>query len=251
MKLLVIVLCLFSERFFVHVSSHHRFNWFSAYGKAVEQRLSRVSFLSSPWTILTLMLLPIFLIFAVVYGFCSNALFGLVGLVLNIVVFYYCIGPRNPFYPVHASTTETASNENEVETYLVDVNSQLFAVLFWYIVLGPFALLLYRLVSLCRSFGVVGHKAFWLTNLLEWLPARMTALLYLLVGNFQAGFCHFSKLLLTMPLNNQALLGVCGQEALSSSEEESRVMPQAERLVEHAVILLLVFLAFFTLVAWA
>ena len=118
MKLLVIVLCLFSERFFVHVSSHHRFNWFSAYGKAVEQRLSRVSFLSSPWTILTLMLLPIFVFFAVVYGFFSSVLFGLVGLALNIVVFYYCIGPRNPFYPVHASTTLTSNIYMTITLYI-------------------------------------------------------------------------------------------------------------------------------------
>ena len=88
MKLLVIVLCLFSERFFVHVSSHNRFHWFSAYGKAVEQRLSRSSFFSSPWLMLALTLLPLLLLFGAVSYFFSDWLFGFVGLVLNIIVFY-------------------------------------------------------------------------------------------------------------------------------------------------------------------
>ena len=248
MKLLVIVLCLFSERFFVHVSSHRRFHWFTAYGKAIEQRFARVTILSFPWMMLVVILLPVLLVCGLAYYIFSDWLFGFVGLALNIIIFYYCIGPGNPFYPVRATTTENTSDE--IGTYLVNVNSQLFAVLFWYIILGPFAVLFYRLISLCQNLSVVGQIASWLTNVLEWMPARMTVLLYLLVGNFQAGLRNFSKLLFSLPVDNETLLGVCGPEALISTESEPMSMPQAESLVEHSVILLLVFLAVFTLVAW-
>lgn len=179
----------------------------------------------------------------------SNWVFGFVGLLLNILIFYYCIGLGNPFYPVRESTAEHASND-EIGTYLVQSNGQLFAVLFWYIVLGPLAVLAYRLIALSQGQAAVGQQATWVTNLLDWLPARMTALLYMLVGNFQAGLRHFSKLVFSVPAKNPTLISECGLQALGCGVSEPVRMPQAESLVEHAVIALLVLLAFFTLVAW-
>ena len=249
MKLLVIVLCLLSERFLVHVSSHNRFRWFSTYGQAMENRLSNISFLSSPWIMLIVALLPMLLTAFVILFFCTNWLFGFVGLLLNIIVFYCCIGPGNPFYPLRTSTAESDSNE-DVGAYLVQINGQLFAILFWYIFLGPLAILAYRLISLSQNQKAVSQQALWLTNGLDWLPARMTALLYLIVGNFQAGLRLFSKLFFSEPTKNKDLLSACGLQALGSGGDEQAAMPLAEHLVEHAVIALLVLLACFTLVAW-
>ncbi len=249
MKLFVIVLCLFIERFFVHASSNNRFQWFSHYGKALEKRLSLWPFLSSPSVMLTAIIMPLIVLLNVVFYFLSDSLFGLLGVILNVVVFYYCIGPENPFYPVRVNTEDTA-NEKEVGAYLTNVNRQLFAVLFWYILVGPVTLAFYRLVSLSQNFRLAGLAAAWLTNLLEWMPARMTILLYLLVGNFQAGVRHYSKLLFTAPSENQLLLGECSAQALGCKTSEPVFMPSAENLVEHALILLLVFVALFTLIAW-
>jgi len=249
MKLFVIVLCLFIERFFVHASSNNRFRWFSHYGNALEKRLSLWSFLSLPSVMLSAIVLPLTVLFSVVFYFLSDSLFGLVGVALNVVIFYYCIGPENPFYPVRVNTEEAASGE-EAGAYLTNVNRQLFAVLFWYILLGPITLAFYRLVSLSQNFRLAGRAAVWLTNLLEWIPARMTILLYLLVGDFQAGVRHYSKLLFTAPAENQLLLGECAAQALGCAASEPVFMPSAENLVEHALILLLVLLALFTLIAW-
>lgn len=249
MKLLVIVLCLLGERFLVHAASHKRFNWFSVYINSVARLLSKISLLSSPWIILAFILLPfVGIVFFTLYFF-SSSVYGTVGLLLNLIVVYCCIGPGNPFYPVHASADDGASRDKVAE-YLEQANGQLFAVLFWYIILGPLAALIYRFISQSRHQQLLNKAASRLTNLLDWLPARMTVLLYLLVGNFQAGLRDFSKLFFKTPSNNQTLLGVCGLQALNTSEAESAKMAQAEKLVEHAVILLLVSLAFFTLAAW-
>lgn len=249
MKLLVIVICLLIERFVIHAASHKRFHGFSLYINSIEQRFSKISFLSSPWIILAFILLPFAaIIFFTLYYF-SNSVYGFVGLLLNLIIVYCCIGPGNPFYPVH-STADKEVNRGEIAEYLAQVNGQLFAVLFWYIVLGPLAALIYRLISQSRNQPSLNPMASRLTNLFDWLPARMTVLLYLLVGNFQAGLRDFSKLFFKSPANNQTLLGVCSLQALDSSGAESAKMLRAENLVEHAVILLLVLLAFFTLVAW-
>jgi len=249
MKLLVIVLCLLAERFVVHAASHKRFHWFSMYISYVEQRFLKVAFLSSPWLILAFILLPFVVIIFFTLFYFANSVYGFVGLLLNLIIVYGCIGPGNPFYPVHTTAEKEVSREDIAE-YLEQVNGQLFAVLFWYIVLGPLAAMMYRLISQSRHQPSLNLLASRLTNIFDWIPARITVLLYLLVGNFQAGLRDFSKLFFKPPANNQTLLRVCGLQALDSSGVESAKILRAESLVEHAVILLLVLLAFFTLVAW-
>ncbi len=245
MKLLVIVLCLLSERFLVHAALHKRFYWTSAYIDFIARRLQKVS----PWIILAFILLPFVVVVSVILYYFSNSVFGFVGLLLNLIIVYCCIGPGNPFYPVHVSVAENAT-QDEIAEYLEQANGQLFAVLFWYITLGPLAALVYRLIYQSQQQQSLNQIATRLTNILDWLPARMTVLLYLLVGNFQAGLRDFWKLFFKAPSNNQTLLSVCGLQALSSNGAKSAKMLQAEKLVEYAVILLLVLLAFFTLVAW-
>lgn len=251
MKLLVIVLCLLSERYLVQIRSHRRFYWVSLYNQFIEKQLSALSFIRAAWVNLFIFLLPLMGVAFLILHQVTNGLFGLVGLFLNVVILYACIGPGNPFYPIRDSKTAPEDHSpDDIGTYLAEANEQLFAVLFWYILLGPLAVLGYRLISESRKQASVSQLASKLTNLFDWLPARMTALLYLLVGNFQAGLRHFSLFLIKAPENNQNMLSVCGLDALGSAGGEPARMIQAENLVEHSVIVLLVFLALFTMVAW-
>lgn len=249
MKLLVIVLCLICERYFLHSAAHKRFQWFSIYINEVDKRLSKISLLSSPSVIMSLILLPPSVVIFCTLSHFSTALYGFVGFLLNVIILYYCLGPGNPFYPAHESTTEMPSRD-EVGEYLAKVNGQLCAVIFWYIILGPVAALLYRLISLCCNQPSLHQLASSITNILDWVPARIMVLLYLLVGNFQVGLRNFSKLFFKPPAENQNLLGVCGLQALDAGSNEPIMMSRAENLVEHAAILLLALLAICTLVAW-
>ena len=245
MRFLVMVLCLFCERFLVHSGSYHRFDWFTYYSRRVNKRLSTLSVLSSPWLMLAVAVLPLFFIVALVFFFFSHVLFGLVGFLLHVMMLYVCIGPDNPFYPVCVE-----ENKNDLGTYFVQMNGVLFAVLFWYLLLGPMAVLLYRLVSVCQREARVAEEAQQLLSLFDWIPARVTALLYLLVGNFQAGKSAFLKGLWAAPEHNSVLLSTCGLTALSHEGKSSLSMTDAENLVEHAVMAWLVLMALFTLVAW-
>lgn len=247
MKLLVIVLCLICERFIVHVRSHQRFFWFPSYCKTIEHNLAGK--ISTPWMVFLCLILPVLLTTWMFFYLFNGLLFGFVGLLFNIAIFYYCIGPANPFYPVRKAPAEQTS-QDEVGTYFAIVNGQLFAVIFWYIVAGPLFLLAYRVTSLCGLHSGVTKQAQFLTDILEWVPAKITSMLYLLVGNFQAGLRHFFRLFFTIPGNNQTMLSVCGLEALGQNEPLPVLIPQAEVLVEHAVIALLVLLSMFTLIAW-
>lgn len=249
MTLMVIVICLLSERFLVHTGSDKRYHLFSLYGHVIERELHKVSFLSFSWVILLFSSLPILLIVFFVLNQFQTSWFGLVGFVMNVGLFFFCIGPGNPFYPSLSKTT-TSNAADDVGAYFSQINGQLFAVMFWYIVLGPLMALLYRIISQARYQESTKQLASWITNWLEWLPARMTVLLLMLVGNFQAGRHDFIKSFFKNPTENDIILSHCGALALSSVEGDTATVLQAESLVEHAIIVLLVLLAGFTLVAW-
>ncbi|GGI77949.1 hypothetical protein [Legionella impletisoli] len=249
MKLLVIVLCLLSERFLIHMSSHHRFEWFGAYATGLFNKLPEKGFRSNPWVCLAYLILPPVIVSSLLFFFLNNVAFGFASLILNILFFYYCLGPNNPFYPKRRYSNQEVTEE-EVGAYLADVNGQLFAVIFWYILTGPIGVLLYRLISLSRSIKVSEPVATLLTAILDWLPAKMTSLLYLLAGNFQAGLNQFVKYFFTPPEANRLMLMNCGLQAVEKEQESQMLLPQAETLVEHALVVLLVFLALFTMVAW-
>ncbi len=109
------------------------------------------------------------------------------------------------------ATAELASHEIArlaIERGLVDSYRQVFATLFWFVVLpGPAGAVLYRAAALladewraeapgadttpiARGLDVFGAPARRLLWLLDWVPARLTALSFAIVGDFEdAVFC--------------------------------------------------------------
>ncbi len=64
-----------------------------------------------------------------------------------------------------------------------------FAVIFWYALLGPLLALAYRLLALTAEHAagsVLGERAQQLRHALDWLPVRVLAASFSLVGNFLA-----------------------------------------------------------------
>ncbi|MDR3353110.1 MAG: CobD/CbiB family protein [Zoogloeaceae bacterium] len=89
---------------------------------------------------------------------------------------------------------DTRQNESEIarlaiETALAAAHHRVFAVMFWFSLAGPLGALLYRLLHLLSrhwqaqkdGFGKFAQQLF---VILDWLPARMTATAFALVGNF-------------------------------------------------------------------
>jgi AmpE protein len=64
-----------------------------------------------------------------------------------------------------------------------------FAVIFWYFVLGPVAALAYRLLALAEEHGTnpaLVERAAQLRHAFDWVPVRLLAASFALVGNFVA-----------------------------------------------------------------
>jgi AmpE protein len=77
---------------------------------------------------------------------------------------------------------------------------RLFAVVFWYLVLGPAAALLYHLTVLYRLYcagerdSQAGRVIQRLAYILEWVPSRLLALSFCLTGDFVAAFSRLREL---------------------------------------------------------
>lgn len=249
MKLVVIILCLLSERYLMHALSYQRFSWFGRYLGLLDKHVPKSGVLANSWMQLAMIVLPLVLLTALVLYLFDHLLFGFVGLLLNILIFYYCLGPENTFYPV-SGIQEGESEEEAAGSYLARVNPQLFAVMFWFIIAGPLGGLAYRLFYLCKDQDASKDAARCLTSWLDWVTARLTLLLYLLVGNFQRGYKYFCSMFLASPNRNEQFLSEGGLLAAHTDADEAVSLPYAQNLVEHALVVYLVFLALFTLVAW-
>jgi adenosylcobinamide-phosphate synthase len=82
-----------------------------------------------------------------------------------------------------------------IEEALLASHRHVFAPLFWFAVLGPAGALLYRLARhFCLAWGADrrgDREAFWL---IDWLPVRLTAASFAVVGDFEdAIFCWRSQ----------------------------------------------------------
>jgi adenosylcobinamide-phosphate synthase len=90
-------------------------------------------------------------------------------------------------------TTEAGVAHATVEAVLKQGNSLVLAPIFWFLVLGPLGAMLQRLASVLdrlwghrtARFAEFGWAAARLDDLLSWVPARITALSYAVMGSFE------------------------------------------------------------------
>ena len=170
--------------------------------------------------------------------------------VFNIVVLYLCMGFRHDshsFTEIHlalrmgeldrartllaawrgggydeASASEIA--RLSIEMALVAAHRNLFGVVFWFVILpGPSGAVMYRVARLLAetwgrrrdaefgAFGVPAQRAF---DAIDWLPVRITATVFSVVGNFEdAVYCWRSQAVL-WPERSSAILIASGGGAL-------------------------------------
>lgn len=77
-----------------------------------------------------------------------------------------------------------------IEQLVVHSHRQIFGVLFWFVLLGPMGAVMFRLASILSlrwreatpQFSGVAEKIF---HALNWAPARVTALIYAVAGDFE------------------------------------------------------------------
>ncbi|MBD8119942.1 regulatory signaling modulator protein AmpE [Pseudomonas lutea] len=177
-----------------------------------------------PWWILILTVVLPLVVLALVLTIVGSVAYGWLVLPIHLLVLIYSLG-RGDVKATLGSFRDAcrrgdqeaavlvaerdlgvqAENEEQLlggaQTYLLwQVYQGFFAVIFWYFVLGPVAALAYRLLALASEHGrtpALVERATQARHAFDWVPVRLLAASFALVGNFVA----VSRVMLSELLN--------------------------------------------------
>lgn len=275
MALISIILGLFLDRTFRHLHDLRDMAWFEFYVHAIRRftchRLPPLQFL----LILTP---PVALLLAIQIAL-NGLLFDLPGFIFGIVVFIYSLGPAclstdieayihartlgdedealhyaGTITGMAASTSPDQQTSDVTRAILYVANERIFATIFWFVILGPFGAMLYRLISELskqEEFSDLAEFSDFVHAIMAWLPARMLATGYALTGNFDGAFHAYKDRAYTTEIShsNNEVLVATGLGAMRNlgMETELASVYAAQALVMRSVIVWISILAVMTL----
>lgn len=212
MALISIIIGLFLDRTFRHLHDLRDMAWFEFYTQRIQRFTGKRI---PPLQFIIILALPVFLLLGTQI-LLNDLLFNLPAFIFGIVVFIYCLGPTCLSTEIEAYIhARTVGDEDEAMHYagsitedaastspdqqtsdvtraiLYVANERIFSTIFWFIILGPFGAMLYRLISqLSKHIETNELAAFseFIHSLMAWIPARMLAAGYALTGNFDGAY---------------------------------------------------------------
>ncbi len=275
MVFIATLVALIIERFF-HWSHLRQWGWFIQLQRFLIFRFGR-------WPKFLLLLVSV-LLPVIAVGIVSCLLMGwgysIPQLIFNILVLVYCLGSSNLWVeiyaciralnkeatPVAVEQVKAAFNLNVADqpqafhqaftrAIFIAANQRIFAVVFWFVILGPVGAVLYRTISLCAQNSVWGlaEIAQKIQRCLDWVPARLFTFIFALCGNFTKVFICWRRHLTAGISANDILLGDCGLAALDvvkmeNIPEDGTAENEALTLLDRALVMALVILAIAVLV---
>lgn len=290
MSLLAILIALSIDRFWESVENIRRVRWFFGYRAWLQARLAQRSLWDGLIGLMLTLAPPL-----IVVGLLQAVLVGWLaffGFIFAVFALVWALGPKDLEREVQAITaawergddmTARLKAEAFLETpvpqdgatmatavidgVLIQALERMTAVLFWFVILGPFGAVLYRLTTSLRKepTGYVAYDgaAVVLHGILNWVPARVTALGYAVTGNFVdalQGWRTGAVSLKPWWAGNSDVLVSAGRGALSlrawliaepTVEGWANQIQAALALVWRTVIFWLIVLGVITLTYWA
>ena len=209
MNLIMVLIALGVELRLGDFDRYRNLAWFEHYATWLEARLAGYGFWNGAGGVLATLLIPLLAIGAVVY-FAGETHF-LLGFLLSLLVLIYSFGPAlNSLVNrltdalnrddaeacraildqiLYGETADDGTDPDQViSSIMLRAHEYLFAVIFWFILLGAVGALLYCLVlNLARRYEKAdsgyGGSVYDLHNILIWPSARLLALGFALGGS--------------------------------------------------------------------
>ncbi|MCQ6260239.1 regulatory signaling modulator protein AmpE [Pseudomonas sp. Q11] len=210
MSFLVLLLAIWIEKF---SALRHRVQRDGGWLRELNKLETGPRWINRPWLVLVvLVLLPVALL-ALLLWVLEPVAYGLLALPVHLLVVIYSLGRGDlladlgPFRDAwrredlqaadHVAKRDLNIEADSGEQLLEQVQGHLlwqayqsfFAVIFWYFLLGPVAALSYRLLALAAEHSQnpgVAERAAQLRHAFDWVPVRLLAASFALVGNFVA-----------------------------------------------------------------
>ncbi|MCX7078700.1 MAG: regulatory signaling modulator protein AmpE [Pseudomonas sp.] len=210
MSFLVLLLAVWIEKF---SALRHRVQRDSGWLRELAKLEASPRFSNRPWLVLTLLVLLPVAVLGLLLVVLEPVAYGLLALPVHLLVVIYSLGRGDllaglgPFRDAwrredlqaaaHVAKRDLDICADSGEQLLERVQGHLlweayqsfFAVIFWYFLLGPVAALSYRLLALAAEHSknpALVERAAQLRHAFDWLPVRLLAASFALVGNFVA-----------------------------------------------------------------
>jgi membrane protein required for beta-lactamase induction len=217
----------------------------------------------------------------------------LLALVFSVAILVFCIGvrglnrhvdhylaalrrgdPEGAFLYVREILADGApvapqqTNQLLLETILIRNNERLLAILFWFVLLGPAGAVMYRSTTQLKGLEHRGKEGFIeavlrLQAILDWVPARITAIFYAIIGSFVDAIHNWRSQASgwngDLRARNQGVLvasglGALRVEGIPGQDTELEVLCEriedAQALIRRTVIAWLTVFALLTLAGW-
>lgn len=296
MALLTILISLLLEKFLPPLDRLRSLEWFEDYSQWIHLRLMAHPAWQGIPALLLVVLLPVFAV-----GIAQtllNDILGILGLLFSIAVLTYSLGARNPFYVAHqylharehgdeetaqqklqallgedAPAEEAEQTRAVAEILLVQTHERVLGIFFWLVVLGPMGAILYRLVAELASrerrnpnidYPEFSAAAARLHDLMAWIPCRINAFCYAVMGSFTHALQAWNQDGMEMEdwerngrpaatPDSHGLLLRTGLAAMQWHEEppqELEAVREAHALCLRSLVICLTLLALLTLAGW-
>lgn len=287
MTLITILICLMLQRLLGIGVVLHQIDWFSPYLQWVKANLNKINANVQGLIQIIVAVLPILLLLTLLNYLLKNWLFGGVHFLLAVVILFYCLNApdlkkqlENYFAAIgkqddvdaHKYATEFLGYEapqNKVETTQAIIQTiflrsyeGVFAILFWYLLLGIVGAALYYLINLVYKYSTdpassdakLAEAVAEVRNALDWIPVRLLGITYALMGHFVAGFSYCLGRIKEGIHSSRELAistGIAALDLKKKSLENSIIsIIQVIDLINRSLILWIVVIAFFTISAW-
>jgi len=222
MKLLALLIGLIIERLATQLFHLRRLRWLD---RAIDFGFRQASRVANWPALIPVLALALVLVLPVLIARLAlgDAWYGFPYLILAVVVLFFSLGPKDIGEDVdeyceaieagdaqRIEATSRALAEADIpddeeqrirvveESVCIQANNRLFAVVFWFILLGPVGAWAYRVADLVRRRAVfnmlreelaaesgIVEAAELLHGWLAWIPARLTAVGYAMAGSFE------------------------------------------------------------------
>lgn len=232
MNLIALLIGLIIERLATQLFHLRELRWLDRIIDSGFRQATRLANWPALIPVILLALVLVLPVFAFIFSL-RDALHGFAYLVLAIVVLFFSLGPKDIGENVvdYCKALEEADDEriqhtakaiveSEVpddprerihrveQAVCVQANNRLFAVIFWFVVLGPLGAWTYRVTDLIRRRAVfnvsrpddasettaqVRDASAMLHGWLAWIPARLTAIGYAIAGHFDGALAAWRR----------------------------------------------------------
>lgn len=261
MTLLILVGVLLLETFWTQLSQLRNHQLIEQYSSSW-QKVFNKNGAHTPWFVVAVVMLPPVLILAVLLNGQHGFVRFLFELILGLIIVSWSLGPMNLNAFYHQLEDQDELDEDELAKELFQyVHNAYFGIIFWFVLLGPVAALAYRMVLVLSELKQEDENAKeapvtsvetlncfkQLFFVIDWVPARVSGFLFLLTGNFAAGFGTLKSRLsqTSYSENSIELVQETGFKAMALQGDENP-LTAARQLTERSLLLLMVLIALIT-----